>query len=100
MVILGFRRIKALALTVATGMYLRKATEVEELRKFWRYSLACAFLSEEMARACSLPEDIAYTDTESSRLEEKDLWDMPGLFLLIVGLASAEWMLRKRKGLA
>ena len=48
----------------------------------------------------TLPEDIAYTDTESSRLEEKDLWDMPGLFLLIVGLASAEWMLRKRKGLA
>jgi uncharacterized membrane protein len=48
----------------------------------------------------TLPEDIAYTDTESSRLEEKDLWDMPSLFLLIVGLASAEWMLRKRKGLA
>ena len=48
----------------------------------------------------TLPEDISYANTGSSRLEEKDLWDMPFLFLLLVGLASAEWVLRKRKGLA
>ena len=50
--------------------------------------------------AQALAEDIAYIDTGSSRLEENDLWDMPFLFLLLIGLASAEWILRKRKGLA
>jgi uncharacterized membrane protein len=48
----------------------------------------------------TLPEDISYTDKGLSRIEEKDLWDMPFLFLLLVGLISTEWILRKRKGLA
>jgi uncharacterized membrane protein len=48
----------------------------------------------------SLPEDISYIDKGSSRIEEKDLWDMPFLFLLLAGLLSTEWILRKRKGLA
>jgi hypothetical protein len=30
----------------------------------------------------------------------KDLWDMPVNFLLLVGLLSGEWFLRKRHGLA
>jgi hypothetical protein len=47
----------------------------------------------------TLPEDISYIDTGSSQLEEKDLWDMPFLFLLLVGLVSTEWIFRKRKGL-
>jgi len=47
----------------------------------------------------TLPEDISYIDTGSSRVEEKDLWDMPFLFLLLVGFLSMEWTLRKRKGL-
>jgi uncharacterized membrane protein len=48
----------------------------------------------------ALPEDISYIDRGASRLEEKDLWDMPFLFLLLIGLVSTEWALRKRKGLA
>ncbi len=48
----------------------------------------------------SLADDISYTGKGISRLEEKDLWDMPFLFLLLVGLISAEWILRKRKGLS
>jgi hypothetical protein len=48
----------------------------------------------------TLPEDISYSDKGASRLEEKELWDMPILFLLLVGAVSAEWILRKRKGLA
>jgi uncharacterized membrane protein len=47
----------------------------------------------------SLPEDISYIDKGASRLEEKDLWDMPFLFLLLVGFISTEWFFRKRKGL-
>jgi hypothetical protein len=32
-------------------------------------------------------------------MEIKDLWDMPFLFLLLIGLVSTEWIFRKRKGL-
>jgi uncharacterized membrane protein len=52
------------------------------------------------ADARSLPEDISYSNKGMSRTEEKDLWDMPFLFLLLVGLLATEWILRKRKGLA
>ncbi|MBN2243243.1 MAG: hypothetical protein JW793_11190, partial [Acidobacteria bacterium] len=48
----------------------------------------------------TLAEDISYVKKGAFRVEEKDLWDMPFLFLLLVGLVSAEWILRKRKGLA
>ncbi|PYV18966.1 MAG: hypothetical protein DMG07_02840, partial [Acidobacteria bacterium] len=48
----------------------------------------------------TLPEDISFVDNGASRIEEKDLWDMPLLFLLLVGAVSGEWVLRKRKGLA
>jgi uncharacterized membrane protein len=48
----------------------------------------------------TLPEDISYIDNGASRIEEKDLWDMPILFFLLVGFVSTEWILRKRKGLA
>ncbi len=47
-----------------------------------------------------LPEDISYINNTASRVEEKELWDMPFLFLLLVGTAGTEWALRKRKGLA
>jgi uncharacterized membrane protein len=48
----------------------------------------------------TLPEDISYIDKGASRVELKDLWDMPFLFLLLIGVISTEWILRKRKGLA
>jgi len=50
--------------------------------------------------AKTLPEDISFSDTGASRLEEKELWDMPIFFLLMVAAISTEWILRKRKGLA
>ena len=46
-----------------------------------------------------LPDDISYIDKGASRMEEKDLWDAPFLFLLLAGSISTEWALRKRKGL-
>jgi uncharacterized membrane protein len=52
------------------------------------------------ADARNLPEDVSFVENGPSRIEEKDLWDMPFLFLLLVGALSAEWILRKRKGLA
>ena len=50
--------------------------------------------------AASLPEDIRYTGAGVTLTEERDLWDMPVLFLLLVGLVGAEWALRRRRGLA
>ncbi len=48
----------------------------------------------------SLLDDLTYRKTPYSERVTKDLWDMPINFLLIVGLLSAEWFLRKREGLA
>lgn len=48
----------------------------------------------------SLPADIRYGGGGATVQEEKPLWDMPALYLAIVGLVSAEWGYRKRRGLA
>ena len=48
----------------------------------------------------TLPEDISYVEKGASQVEEKELWDMPALFLLLAAASCAEWALRKRKGLA
>jgi hypothetical protein len=32
--------------------------------------------------------------------EDRELWDMPFLLILLLGLAGAEWMIRRRCGLA
>ena len=52
------------------------------------------------ADAQSLLDDLTYRQTPYSERVTKDLWDMPINFLLIMGLVSAEWFLRKREGLA
>jgi uncharacterized membrane protein len=52
------------------------------------------------AEARNLPEDISYVENGASRIEERELWDMPIFFLLMIGAVSAEWAARKRKGLA
>jgi hypothetical protein len=48
----------------------------------------------------SLPSDLGYSGGGATVQETKPLWDMPALFLAIVGLVSAEWGYRKRRGLA
>jgi uncharacterized membrane protein len=48
----------------------------------------------------SLLDDLTYRRTPYSERVTKDLWDMPINFILIIGLLSAEWFLRKREGLA
>jgi uncharacterized membrane protein len=47
----------------------------------------------------SLPEDVRYTESGSTIHEEKDLWDMPIVFFLLVGLIATEWGYRRAKGL-
>jgi hypothetical protein len=48
----------------------------------------------------SLAEDVSYTESGAAVVEERDLWDMPILFLLLIGLVGAEWGYRRVRGLA
>jgi uncharacterized membrane protein len=50
--------------------------------------------------ASSLPEAISYNGRGVTVVEERELWDMPALFLLLVGLVAGEWGYRRVKGLA
>lgn len=38
--------------------------------------------------------------TEAAVPQDKPLWDMPLLFVLILGMLGAEWLIRRRRGLA
>jgi uncharacterized membrane protein len=46
-----------------------------------------------------LPEDIRYSGQGITRTEQLELWDMPIVFLLAVGLIAAEWGYRRKRGL-
>ena len=47
-----------------------------------------------------LPEDLQFSGGGVTVTEERDLWDMPVLFLLLAGLLGAEWGYRRKRGLA
>ena len=47
-----------------------------------------------------LAKDIVFTDAGNTVVDRKDLWDMPIVFLLILGLVTSEWGYRKVRGLA
>ena len=53
-----------------------------------------------LSKAADLVEELTYLEGKNSERISLDLWDMPFNLLLLLGLASAEWFLRKRKGLA
>lgn len=61
LVVLGLRRLRSLTMTVASGMYMKSALRIEELRGCWRHTVASALLTEHLARLCSIHEDVAYT---------------------------------------
>jgi len=45
-----------------------------------------------------LPREISYSEAGISVRNTKDLWDMPIVFLLLLGLPIAEWLLRRKWG--
>ena len=47
-----------------------------------------------------LPEDMSYTEGGTTIRERRDLWDMPIVFVLLVGIVGSEWGYRKIRGLA
>ena len=50
--------------------------------------------------ASTLPEAISYTGRGVTVIEERDLWDMPALLILLLALIAAEWGYRRQRGLA
>jgi uncharacterized membrane protein len=51
-----------------------------------------------LADVGTLPEEVVYSGGQTSTVEVLDLWNMPVNFLLLLGLLSAEWIVRRRWG--
>lgn len=47
----------------------------------------------------ALAGDLVYTEGGNTVVERLDLWDMPIIFLLLLGLVAGEWALRRKRGL-
>jgi hypothetical protein len=52
------------------------------------------------SNAASLPEAISYSGRGVTVVEERELWDMPALLMLLLALLGAEWGFRRTRGLA
>jgi len=53
-----------------------------------------------LADAGRLVEDVVFTDSGVTVRESRDLWDMPIIFFVMVGLLSGDWGYRRWRGLA
>ena len=53
-----------------------------------------------LADAARIPDDAVYTEAGVTVRDPRDLWDMPAMFLMLVSLMGAEWIYRRRRGLA
>ena len=47
----------------------------------------------------SLPEAISYSGRGVTVVEERDLWDMPAILLLLIAMIGGEWGYRRARGL-
>jgi hypothetical protein len=52
------------------------------------------------ANAASLPDAISYSGRGVTVVEERELWDMPIMLILLIAFMSAEWGYRRARGLA
>ncbi len=52
------------------------------------------------ANAAELPEAISYSGRGVTVVEERDLWDMPIILMVMLALIAADWGLRRHRGLA
>ncbi|MDX2032812.1 MAG: glutamine amidotransferase [Blastocatellia bacterium] len=87
----------SLLVTDRTREFFNAAQNVELLK---RVSAETGGKYFPLNRAGELVDEVSMLEGKNSEKVSKDLWDMPINFLLLVGLASAEWFIRKRKGLA
>jgi putative nucleotidyltransferase with HDIG domain len=59
--LLGFERVKGLLLTIGIKSYLRDTLQLPALAACWRHSLACALVTEELAKLSLADKEVAYT---------------------------------------
>lgn len=52
------------------------------------------------ANLAGLPEDVQYSGRGVTTVEERELWHMPIILMLMLALMSGEWALRRKAGLA
>ena len=52
------------------------------------------------ATVARLPEDLSYSPKTATVMDEKELWDMPVLFLGVLLALCLEWSYRKVRGFA
>ncbi|MCC7010845.1 MAG: hypothetical protein IT184_18680 [Acidobacteria bacterium] len=52
------------------------------------------------ADAAALPEAISYSGKGITVVQERELWDMPIVLALLLGLMGGEWLYRRARGLA
>jgi len=120
--LLGVRKIRSLALASIGRTYIRAVLVMDELRPYWRYSLACALLSEMLARFCAVAQDLAYSagllhdigrlalmatypaeyagviQTANARLAAGEDFDLPEYERTLFGLdrfAAGEWLAQR-----
>jgi len=53
-----------------------------------------------LSKMGDIPDEAIYVEGESSFVEQKELWDVPLLFMMLCASLGGEWFLRKKKGLA
>ena len=94
------------ALGVATSYVLAGDVDAEFFGAEMRESLLRRVAEETGGRfytpetMASLPEDVSFTESGVTVYEQRDLWDMPILLLLLLGFIGAEWGYRRYLGLA
>jgi hypothetical protein len=49
-------------------------------------------------QASKLTNEISYSEAGITTRETRDLWDMPVIFLLAMGIRASEWLLRRKWG--
>ena len=94
-------------LLVAPALHIQAGVLDEELRSgAMRGNLLRRIASETngqfytVAELDPLPEALRYTERGTVVQEERDLWDLPLFFFLLMVLLFAEWLVRRRLGLA
>jgi hypothetical protein len=50
------------------------------------------------SEASKLANEISYSEAGITTRETRDLWDMPAIFLLLLSIRAAEWLLRRKWG--
>ncbi|HUP03699.1 MAG TPA: glutamine amidotransferase [Bryobacteraceae bacterium] len=50
------------------------------------------------SQASKLPDEISYSEAGITTRETRDLWDLPIVFMLLLGIRAAEWLLRRKWG--